>query len=270
MDDSWDWVQDELKKMQDEMPQDPEMMQVVDAISVADFWKRRYDEERMLWERKLEIKEDEKKNLKDKAQSHEMSIKELDYRFKELERRWEQEKLMLEDRLKSKEIESSLEKAQLMWETRLKLLEEENRTMKSQLGLSPDVPAQVQGGTSYTVATPAADAARREMEKHLSEREAMLKKSEEEAKKRLEALEAEKNEVARTMAEKERSLSGAFKFQAQAMALRFGLSGVAGRTVGSCDFRTGGANSRFDLLHDGTFPCWLIWGVFERIANGGA
>ncbi len=209
MDDSWDWVQDELKKIQDEMPQDPEMMQVVDAISVADFWKRRYDEERMLWERKLEIKEDEKKNLKDKAQSHEMSIKELDYRFKELERRWEQEKLMLEDRLKSKEIESSLEKAQLMWESRIKLLEEENRSMKTQLGLSPEVPAQVQGAISYTVATPAADAARREMEKHLSEREAILRKNEEEAKKRLEALEAEKNEVAKTLADKEKSLGGA-------------------------------------------------------------
>ena len=55
MADSWDWVEDELKKIQDEIPVDSEMMQVVDAISVADFWKRRYDEEFMLWERKLEI-----------------------------------------------------------------------------------------------------------------------------------------------------------------------------------------------------------------------
>jgi signal transduction histidine kinase len=163
----------------------------------------------MLWERKLETKEDEKKNLKDKAQLHEMSIKELDYKFKELERRWEQEKLMLEDRLKSREIESSLEKAQLMWESRIKLLEEENRSMKAQLGLAPDIPAHAQGAGSQPFAAPASSAARQEMEKHLKEREEILMKNEEAAKKRLEALEAEKNEVAKTMAEKERALSGA-------------------------------------------------------------
>ena len=209
MDEAWDWVQEELKKIQDDMPHDAEMMQVVDAISVADFWKRRYDEERMLWERKLEIKEDEKKNLKDKAQSHEMSIKELDYRFKELERRWEQEKLMLEDRMKSKEIESSLEKAQLMWESRIKLLEEENRSMKNQLGFAPETASYAAGAIAQGVSAPAMDAARREMEKHLKEREEILRKNEEEAKKRLETLEAEKNEVARAMEEKEKGLSGA-------------------------------------------------------------
>jgi len=209
MDEAWDWVQEELKKIQDDMPRDAEMMQVVDAISVADFWKRRYDEERMLWERKLEIKEDEKKNLKDKAQSHEMSIKELDYRFKELERRWEQEKLMLEDRMKSKEIESSLEKAQLMWESRIKLLEEENRSMKNPLGFAPETASYAAGALAQGVSAPAMDAARREMEKHLKEREEILRKNEEEAKKRLETLEAEKNEVARAMEEKEKGLSGA-------------------------------------------------------------
>jgi signal transduction histidine kinase len=212
MDESWDWVEQELKKIQDDMPQDAEMMQVVDAISVADFWKRRYDEERMLWERKLETKEDEKKNLKDKAQVHEMSIKELDYRFKELERRWEQEKLMLEDRLKSSEIESSLEKAQLMWESRLKVLEEENKSMKLQLGVNPDnylhIPQQGIPGKTF-ISTPAADAARREMENHLKEREEIVRKNEEEAKKRLEALEAEKNQVANVMAEKEKALNAA-------------------------------------------------------------
>jgi signal transduction histidine kinase len=211
MDESWDWVEQELKKIQDDMPQDAEMMQVVDAISVADFWKRRYDEERMLWERKLETKEDEKKNLNDKAQLHEMSIKELDYRFKELERRWEQEKLMLEDRLKSREIESSLEKSQLMWESRIKLLEEENKSMKIQLGVSPDnyshIPQGLAGKTF--IPTPAADAARREMESHLKEREEIVRKNEEEAKKRLEALEVEKNQVAGVMAEKEKALNAA-------------------------------------------------------------
>jgi len=209
MDESWDWVEQELKKIQEDMPQDPEMMQVVDAISVADFWKRRYDEERMLWERKLEVKEDERKHLKDKAQLHEMSIKELDYKFKELERRWEQEKLMLEDRLKSKEIESSLEKAQLMWESRIKLLEEENRSMKTQLGLAPGVPAHAQVAQQYAVSAPVSGVMSHELEKHLRDREEILRQNEEEAKKRLEALQTEKNEVAKTMAEKEKALNGA-------------------------------------------------------------
>jgi signal transduction histidine kinase len=140
-----------------------------------------------------------------------MSIKELDYRFKELERRWEQEKLMLEDRLKSREIESSLEKAQLTWESRLKLLEEENRSMKIQLGVNSDNYSHIPQGMpgKPVIFTPAADAARREMENHLKEREEIVRKNEEEAKKRLEALEAEKNQVASVMAEKEKALNAA-------------------------------------------------------------
>jgi len=211
MDNSWDWVQEELKKIQEEMPQDPEMVQVVDAISVADFWKRRYDEERMLWERKLELKEGEKTDLKEKAQSHDISIKELDYKFKELERRWEQEKLMLEDRLKSKEAEASLEKAQFTWEFRLKLLEDENRAMKGQLGFCPDLPAQsgVTGSGARAVSTPSADIARRELEKYLKEREENLRKKEEEMKKKFEAMEDEKNQASAAVAEKDKALRGA-------------------------------------------------------------
>lgn len=179
MDESWDWVEQELKKIQDDMPADADMMQVVDAISVADFWKRRYDEERMLWERRLELKEDERKDLESKAQGHEAAIKELDWKFKELEGRWENEKSLLETRLKSSDTGLNFEKTQLQWEARIKALEDENKALKVR---QDEVPAT-------------------------RDREEALIKSETEALQRLEKLETEKTEVAAAMQEKEKLLA---------------------------------------------------------------
>lgn len=201
MEDSWDWVEDELKKIQDEIPVDSEMMQVVDAISVADFWKRRYDEELMLWERKLDIKEGERKDLQGKAQVHETAIKELDFKLKDLERRWDQEKLLLEDRIKAKEVEAMLEKTKSQWETRLKVIEEENKSLKNQMGFSEGLMLSPQAGT---VLPAELGLARNAMEKQLKDLERDLQKTEAESRKRLEKLEAEKQEVTYTLAEKEK------------------------------------------------------------------
>ncbi|MFH1368940.1 MAG: ATP-binding protein [Elusimicrobiota bacterium] len=198
MDDSWSWIEEELKKIQTELPADPEMMQVVDAISVADFWKRRYDEEMMLWEKKLQIKEEEKKNLQDQAFSHEMSIKELDWKLKELERRWEHEKLLLEDRLKAKEVEAELEKTKLQWESRLKEAETENKILKNQLGREAGV------SVSPAAGVPGMEMIPEQASRHLRELEETLRKNEEEAKTRLEKLETEKKEVAQMLSEKEK------------------------------------------------------------------
>jgi signal transduction histidine kinase len=203
MEESWDWVEEELKKMQTELPVDPEMMQVVDAISVADFWKRRYDEEMMLWEKKLTIKEDEKKSLQDKASTHEMAIKELDWKLKELERRWDQEKLMLEDRIKAKEVEAQLEAAKRQWESKTKAVEEENKYLKTKIGAEQGVQfappaAGVPAGLDY---------AREQMAKQLKSLEDSLKKNEEEGRQRLEKLESEKKEVAQILAEKEKQFA---------------------------------------------------------------
>ena len=204
MEDSWDWVEEELKKMQQETPVDSDMMQVVDAISVADFWKRRYDEELMLWERKLEIKEGEKKDLQQKAQTHEMAIRELDLKLKDLERRWQQEKLLLEDRVKTKEVEAVLEKTKAQWETRLKAIEEENKKLKVQLGFADGgLPVAGDGvvmSADYGVA-------RGLMEKQLRELKEELKKTEEESRRRLEKLEAEKNAVSRDLEAKEKTFT---------------------------------------------------------------
>jgi signal transduction histidine kinase len=204
MEDSWDWVEEEIKKMQDDLPQDPEAMQVVDAISVADFWKRRYDEERMLWERKLDEKEGERSELTNKAVNHESSIKELDFKFKELERRWEQEKLLLEDRIKAKEVEATVAQARLEWEKRMKSLEEENQRLKIQLNNLEGIPLSPRQKLAQEREQPldqgparGASQERACSEDHQRELEA--------SKKQLEALEKDKIRVAKEIEEKEKS-----------------------------------------------------------------
>ena len=205
-DDSWDWVQQELRKLEEELPTDSQMLEVVDAISVADFWKRRYDEERLLWERKLQHKEEEKIQLKEKTQSHEIALKELEWKLKELERRWQEERLLLEDRLKSKELEAEVKKLQLQWETRLKVLEEENKKLKSKL--SPEESAAIMASAAatqqpvqfpqgfYGIPPGVADARIRELEER-------LRQTEEEHRRTLAKLEEEKENVKKQFEEKE-------------------------------------------------------------------
>ncbi|MGA2089944.1 MAG: ATP-binding protein [Endomicrobiales bacterium] len=193
MEDSWDWVQEELKKIQDDIPASDEMVQVVDAISVADFWKRRYDDERLLWERKLEVREGEKQELRQRAEEHASSLQQLDWKLKELERRWEQEKLFLQDRVKTKEMEATLEKTKFEWEKRIEALEEENKHLKVQMGFADGTMIPGPGMMSSPL-----------LERSLREKEEQFKRAEEESRVRLEKLETEKNAVAQTLAEKEK------------------------------------------------------------------
>ena len=203
MEDAWDWVEEELKKIQSDMPVDSEMMQVVDAISVADFWKRRYDEELMLWERKLETKEDERHELQTQAQTHEMAIKELDIKLRELERRWDHEKHLLEERIKTKEIEATLEKTKNQWDTKIKTLEDQNRLLRMQSGQ--------EAGEAVSALpedySPDLAAVRQVTDKQLRDLQLELKKNEDESRKRLEQLEKEKTEVSGMLTEKERLLA---------------------------------------------------------------
>jgi len=235
MEDAWDWVQEELKKIQQDVPPDAETMQMVDAISVADFWKRRYDEELMLWERRLETKEDEKRSLQSKAQNHESSIKELDWKLRELERRWEQEKLLLEDRIRSKEVEAEQEKTRYQWEMRMRALEEENKGLKQHLqrveGIAfaqppapgfapaaapaaagilfpqaPSRPGEVNIPPAGSMSSKELEHVRQQMEKQLKEREEQLRRNEEEVRQRVEKLAAEKKTVEQMLADKETML----------------------------------------------------------------
>ena len=202
IEDSWDWVEQELKKIQTELPADNNMMQVVDAISVADFWKRRYDEERMLWERKLELKEDEKKGMQEKAMTHEMAIKELDWKLRELENRWNQEKLLLEDRLHTREQGIGYEASRQEYETRL----HGTRIPGAPL---PGMPEPSRGGVAapWPQAQTQQEVAAPQTSRQVKEMEEILRKTEEEARQRLSHLENEKQEVLKAMQEKEKVFS---------------------------------------------------------------
>lgn len=201
MADSWDWIEEELKKLETEItPETTEsnsdLLPVLDAISVADFWKRRYDEERIFWERKLALKEEEKSALQKRAQEHEQSIRELTWRLRELEERWEKEKLLLEDRLKAKEIEATLEQKRLEWESRLKLLEEENKQLKLKLSTLT--------GVKFSPEAVTPGAVQPESFSELKALSEQLEKNRQEAEKNLRELAAEKEKVAQQLAEQEK------------------------------------------------------------------
>lgn len=109
-----------------------------ETVSVADFWKRRYEEEKAIWERALEVKEREQSEIHDKFLRDEQGIRELNYKLRELEQRLLSEKAIWEERSKVKHLETALEKKKVEWENKILLLSEEIELLRIKLQKGPE------------------------------------------------------------------------------------------------------------------------------------
>lgn len=132
--DEWESVRSKIRELEGSfLGASPEVRTTVDTVSVADFWKRRYEEEKQLWEEKLAAKEKEQSAVRNKFEQDEQGIRELDYKVKLLEQRLEFEKQVWEERSKVKAAEAELEKKRVEWEARIRAQDEEIGNLRSQL-----------------------------------------------------------------------------------------------------------------------------------------
>ena len=132
--DEWDSVRQKLKELESSfLSSSQDVRSTMDDISVADFWKRRYDEDKQLWEQKLASKETEQHKIKEKYIEDEHGITELNFKVKVLEQKLESEKIIWEERSKVKLLEAELEKKKVEYEAKIKILEDENEHLRLRL-----------------------------------------------------------------------------------------------------------------------------------------
>lgn len=135
---------DEWEKLSKEMrilggsKVDPELLSGIDEISVSDYWKRRYEQEKQAWEEKLRAKEHEKAKLKESFQQEEQGLRELTFRLRELEQRLEWEKQIADERVRVKAMQAELEMKKTELEAKAKIFEQENEQLRIRLRMGAD------------------------------------------------------------------------------------------------------------------------------------
>jgi signal transduction histidine kinase len=138
--DDWDQVREKIKELENSyLKSSPDVRSTLDNISVADFWKRRYEEEKEVWEKMLAEKEKEQAQILQKFLKDEEGIRDLNFKIKELEQSLRSEKAVWEERSRAKTIEAELEKKRIEWEDRLAMLKEENEQLKKRIREGDDL-----------------------------------------------------------------------------------------------------------------------------------
>lgn len=130
----------ELEKLRSELSLQDEFQRHFASPAPGDYWRRRMDEEKALWDRKVKAGDDEKKALESRIQSQQQAIDGYNRKIDDLERKFEQEVRGWEDRLRVKEAELLVEKNRLLSEQRIKELEfENNEELRKIAGLNADI-----------------------------------------------------------------------------------------------------------------------------------
>ena len=105
----------------------------VDNVSVGNYWKRRYEEEKSLMEARLSRMEREGRQSSESRGMEEERVKSLHAHLQDLEQKMAWEKMVWEERYKTKTAELEFEKRKIALETQIKTLEMEAETVRSRL-----------------------------------------------------------------------------------------------------------------------------------------
>jgi hypothetical protein len=133
MDEEWKNIEDELKELENEFSADDDMIRQLSAPSAADYWKKRLEEEKSLYEKIIQTKEEEKKSLQLKLEQQKEQIAALEQKINNLEQTMNEEAQAWQERLKSKETELMLEKERVGWDEDLKKLQYEKKILEEDI-----------------------------------------------------------------------------------------------------------------------------------------
>lgn len=128
----WDDVLRQIRILEETGGQSDPLTEA-NRLSVADYWKRKFDQSKKQWEEDISLRDREKAKLKEGYREEERTIFELGARLREIENRIEWERLVWEEKFKVKTIESDFEIKKKEAEARIKALEQENERLTSRL-----------------------------------------------------------------------------------------------------------------------------------------
>lgn len=130
---TWDEIEKELSELEFKYGDSDEIVKSLVTPSVSSYWKRKLEEEKLLHQKILETKEEEKKQIQLKLQQQEEIIKELKQQIEKLER-GEYEKLYkAKEELRLKELELAKEKEKLIWQQQIQGLEFDKKLIEEKV-----------------------------------------------------------------------------------------------------------------------------------------
>lgn len=138
--DEFNELDQELEKLRSELKLQDEWSRQFQAPAPGDYWRHRLDEEKALWQKKMQVSDEEKKALEERLANQQSQISAYNQKLNEIEHKFDIETRNWEERLKVKETELLMEKNRIMWEDKIRDAEYENKDLLQQIGtLNADI-----------------------------------------------------------------------------------------------------------------------------------
>ncbi|MFN3550522.1 MAG: hypothetical protein ACK4WJ_01755 [Endomicrobiia bacterium] len=130
---TWQEIERELSELELQYGDKDEVMQNLITPSVSAYWRRKLEEEKILYEKMLQTKEEEKKQIILKLQQQEQIIEDLKKQIEKIEH-GEYEKLKDKfEELRKKELEIEKEKEKLLWRQQIQDLEYDKKIIEQEV-----------------------------------------------------------------------------------------------------------------------------------------
>ncbi|MCS7151552.1 MAG: hypothetical protein NZ928_04105 [Endomicrobia bacterium] len=130
---TWDEIEKELTDLELQYGDSDEIVRNIITPSVSAYWRKKLEEEKILYEKKLQTKEEEKKQVLLKLQEQEQLIEDLKKQIEKLERgQYEKLKDQYEE-LRRKELDLEKEKEKLVWQQQIQGLEFDKKIIEQEI-----------------------------------------------------------------------------------------------------------------------------------------
>jgi chromosome segregation ATPase len=130
---TWDEIEKELSDLELQYGDSDEIVRSIITPSVSSYWRKKLEEEKILYEKMLQTKEEEKKQIMLKLQQQEQIIEDLKKQMERLEH-GEYEKLKDKyEELRRKELELEKEKEKLVWQQQIQGLEFDKKVVEQEI-----------------------------------------------------------------------------------------------------------------------------------------
>ncbi len=130
---TWDEIEKELSELELQYGDSDEIVRNLVTPSVSAYWRKKLEEEKMLYEKMLQTKDEEKRQVLLKLQQQEQVIEDLKKQIEKLER-GEYEKLKDKyEELRIKELELEKEKEKIIWQQQIQGLEFDKKVVEQEV-----------------------------------------------------------------------------------------------------------------------------------------
>ncbi len=130
---NWDEVKNKIHNLEKDPFMSQDMLRTLDTISIADYWRRRFEEEHALGERRAAAKDEELGQLKARLEKQGMELQLAQSQLSAAKTQLEDRDRYWQEKHRFLELESRGLRDRMDWEIRTRVLEEQNRFLQERV-----------------------------------------------------------------------------------------------------------------------------------------